>query len=254
MRFTRAQCCFSQLDEAFNLLLGDFSSSVHASPHLEDGVGIGSTQYCAPEIVKPPPSPFSFPIDIFAAGLTMLYMITAAEPYESLATSSSKVSRQPSLILKKRDSLSAKRGRSSSGAGKMVEMHMHLAKGHAWDWEEKRRLDELEDEVDGKGPIGGDRRIDRTVRLPRRPIDGVFMPDAINIPLWAVDADVHSDLPPQTYSDGYTPVQRFLLARGVVPEALRALIKQMLSPQAAARPSAKEALQLLEHIRQSPAC
>ena len=232
-------------------MLGDFSSSIFASPNLEDGVGIGSTQYCAPELVKPPPSPFSFPIDIFAAGLTLLHMITSVEPYESLATPSRSVSRTGSL--KKRNSWAARRGRASSSAGKMVEMHLHLSKGHAWEWEEKRRLDELEDEDDADVQYIVTKEVhepSRRIRLPHRPFDDLHLEESIVVPLWAtVQLRGEAALPTKTYSDGHTPVHFFLAGADIVPESVRALLKDMLSPKAADRPTAAEALQRLERSR-----
>lgn len=136
----------------------------------------------------------------------------------------------------------------------MVEMHLHLAKGHAWDWEEKRRLDELEDEADDiVGPYlhVTSNETSGSIRLPHRPMDGLEIPDSIAIPAWAIDPSVQPISPWQTYSDGHTPVQRYLTGGHVVPESLRALIKEMLSPQAAARPTAVQALNRLKRMRPS---
>ena len=179
-------------------------------------------------------------------------MLSGVEPYESLTTQSRPVSRRASL--EERHSLNARRSRASSGAGKMVEMHLHLSKGHAWEWEEKRRLDELEDaeEWQDRHTITSDpHQFPRKLSLPHRVVDNVQLQESVEIPLWAID--LPDDQPvrsKQTYSDGFTPVQYFMTARRVVPESLRTLIQQMLSPIAADRPSAREALRRLQNIEE----
>lgn len=302
--------------------MGDFSSSVFDSPALLDGIALGTTQYSPPELIKPPPSPFSFPVDIFSAGLTLLYMLTGVEPYESLAASSTRTSHgyaspaqsfTPTMnsgaggcgtptsslsrsgSLKKRASLRKKRVRTSSGAGKMVELHLHLAKGHAWEWEERRRLDELEDEgvdemvsftssngfsaptwsheaeveADETSTLRGEEAEQHyTLALPTLAFSG--LPDDLEYPTSMVIPEHLREKAPQPepveslshsrqrsrsismmYSDGFTPKQTFLDGSGTVPESLRDLIKQMLSPQAADRPSAAAALHRLEQLRQN---
>lgn len=292
------------------------------SPALLDGIALGTTQYSPPELIKPPPSPFSFPVDIFSAGLTLLYMLTGVEPYESLAASSTRSSRgyaspaqsfTPTMSsagggcctptsslsrsgsLKKRASLRKKRVRTSSGAGKMVELHLHLAKGHAWEWEERRRQDELEDEgvdemvsytsangfsaptwlheaeveADDTSTLRGeDLEQHFTLPLPTLAFSG--LPDDLEYPTSVIIPEHLREKVPQAetvelyghsrhrsrsisrvYSDGFTPKQSFFDGYGTVSEGLRDLIRQMLSPQAADRPSAAAALRRLEQLRSS---
>ncbi|KAK9894456.1 kinase-like protein [Cystobasidium minutum MCA 4210] len=125
------------IDSSFDLKLGDFSSSIFNHLDLVDGIGLGTTQYSSPEIVQMPPSPFSFPIDIFSAGLTLLFMITGVQPYESLTMASCNRSDRftpksphsprstPGNVTPTSAMSSKRKYRSSSGAGKIVELQTH---------------------------------------------------------------------------------------------------------------------------------
>lgn len=226
-----------------------------------------------------PPSPFSFPIDIFSAGLTLLYMITGVQPYESLTMASSNRSDRftpksprsprgtpgnvtPTNIASKR------KYRSSSGAGKIVELHLHLSKGHAWEWEERRRLQELEEDADeiytDKSSTPGSPVQDHEYQIQLKEFDTAMagldtrnqsveqVPSSIKIPDFLLDdlgdlAQPHK--PFQTYSDGYTPIQTFLQGSTVVPEELRNLIKSMLDPCAVGRPTSAQVLDQLRKLQ-----
>lgn len=131
---------------------------------------------------------------------------------------------------------------------------MHLSKGHAWEWEEKRRLDELEDEDDADVQYILTKEVhepSRRIRLPYRPFDDLHhLEEFIDVPPWASVQPVRkAALPTKTYSDGHTPVQSFLAGANIVPESVRVLLKDMLSPKAADRPHAAEALERLERSR-----
>lgn len=267
------------IDQSFNLKLGDFSSSLFNSPDLDDGIGLGTTQYSSPEVVRMPPSPFSFPIDIFSAGLSLLFMITGVQPYESLTMASTNRSERftPKSPRSPRGtpgnvtptSLSAKRKyRSSSGAGKMVELHVHLSKGNAWDWEERRRLQELEEDLidafteTSSSPSSPVQMCEYTVHLKEVDTSTASadlqdllvenIPDSVCVPKELLDHHGNGKYPQksmQTYSDGYTPVQTFLNGAAVVPEELRNLIKSMLDPTASSRPSATQVLKQLDALQ-----
>lgn len=73
----------------------------------DDPHGLGTPPYSPPEFVKPLPSPFSFPSDIFSLGVTLSVMLTAREPYEGLRT---------------------------------VERMLYVSRGSFFDYEERRRL------------------------------------------------------------------------------------------------------------------
>ncbi|GAA6005899.1 hypothetical protein JCM10207_007267 [Rhodosporidiobolus poonsookiae] len=71
--------------------LSDFGNSLFLPPpsspsHLlpTDPHGLGTPSYAPPEFVRPLPSPFSFPADVFSLGVTFGTWITAREPYEGL--------------------------------------------------------------------------------------------------------------------------------------------------------------------------
>lgn len=166
-------------------------------------------------------------------------------------------------------SMTKRKYRSSSGAGKMVELHVHLSKGHAWEWEERRRLQELEDNFLDDSVADQTTTPDRLTpiydfNIPLLAIDAAtvssdldakaveLLPDHVTVPEQLRDTS-NAHLPTrshrQTYSDGYTPIQYFLHGDTMVPEALRTLIKCMLDPQAAKRPTAERVLEELKALQ-----
>ncbi|KAI7938565.1 hypothetical protein MJO28_014144 [Puccinia striiformis f. sp. tritici] len=71
--------------------LSDFNrSTILSAEQSEGGMGLtdpqgtGTSVYAAPELVQPPPSPCSFPADIFALGITMYFLLTGREPYRGI--------------------------------------------------------------------------------------------------------------------------------------------------------------------------
>ena len=224
-----------------------------------------------------PPSPFSFPIDIFSAGLTLLFMITGVQPYESLTMASShkadrftpKTHRSPYTTPGSSTPTSAssrRKYRSSSGAGKLVELHVHLSKGHAWEWEERRRLQELEDDmIEAYGeqtsppdcpPLARNQTIylhdvSTSIDLTEEQMQAVeTVPRLVDVPDTLLDPPT-AKIPRQamqTYPDGYTPIQTFLHGDVIVPAALRDLIRRMLEPRAANRPNSAQVLLELKKL------
>ncbi|GAA5976034.1 hypothetical protein JCM11641_003264 [Rhodosporidiobolus odoratus] len=100
--------------------LSDFSTSLFLPPASSppsafptDPHGLGTPQYSPPEFVRPLPSSFSFPSDIFSLGVTLGTLLTAREPYEGM---------------------------------RAIERMLHVSRGNWWEWEERRRLKELERE------------------------------------------------------------------------------------------------------------
>ncbi|GAA5889420.1 hypothetical protein JCM5296_006356 [Sporobolomyces johnsonii] len=105
------------------------ASSTSASALPSDPHGLGTPSYSPPEFVRPLPSPFSYPADIFSLGITLSVLLTAREPYEGL---------------------------------RAVERMLWVGRGGWWDWEERRRLrdreemeEELEVDQDGAGSTRG---------------------------------------------------------------------------------------------------
>lgn len=96
-----------------SLFLPPPSSPAHLFP--TDPHGLGTPAYSPPEFVRPLPSPFSYPSDIFSLGLTLNALITLREPYEGV---------------------------------RAVERMVRVAEGGWWEWEEGRRLREVEGEVE----------------------------------------------------------------------------------------------------------
>ncbi|GAA95164.1 uncharacterized protein L969DRAFT_89852 [Mixia osmundae IAM 14324] len=95
----------------WSVRLSDFGASRPISrrrPLPDDPIGLGTTVYNPPELVRPPPSSFSFEADIFALGVTFNTLIVGGEPY---------------------------RGISSP-----VEQMLWVLRGGYWEWEERQRL------------------------------------------------------------------------------------------------------------------
>ena len=97
-----------QLTKDLHIRLSDFGSSllIHPSQPPTDGLGLGTLPFSPPELIDPNQC-FSFPVDIFALGATLLQCLTGREPFRGLRT---------------------------------VEMMYHVRKGGLWDWEERERL------------------------------------------------------------------------------------------------------------------
>lgn len=75
-----------------------------------DPIGLGTSSYSPPEFVRPPPSPFSFPSDVFSLGVTLSVMLSGGEPYEGMRT---------------------------------VERMVMVGRGGYYEWSERRRLGEI---------------------------------------------------------------------------------------------------------------
>ncbi|KAG8983524.1 hypothetical protein FRB90_005923, partial [Tulasnella sp. 427] len=110
------------ITSSFDVLLSDFNTAIHIpsvslSGPPNDPAGLGTPAYSPPEFNKPPPSPFSYPSDVWALGVTLMVMIVGREPYARLTS-----------------------GRGRKGNGRQ-EMKMWLSKGAYWQWEAQERLD-----------------------------------------------------------------------------------------------------------------
>lgn len=138
----------------------------------------------------------------------------------------------------------------------MVELHLHLSKGHAWEWEERRRYEEIEDSLyhetdyhdqnEYQTPPSVDAIID--VRDLGMCDAGTLaqLPSSVIIPAHLIDDCNQIPLSQASfYGDGHTPVQAYLSGKVMVSEDLRQLIEQMLRPIASQRPTAAEVLDSL---------
>ncbi|ORY89601.1 kinase-like domain-containing protein [Leucosporidium creatinivorum] len=81
-------------------------SASSSTPPPSDPLGLGTPPYSPPEFVRPPPSPFGRPSDIFSLGVTLSVLIAGHEPYEGMRT---------------------------------VERMLWVGRGGYWEWEERRR-------------------------------------------------------------------------------------------------------------------
>ncbi|BGO92344.1 hypothetical protein NBRC10512_002021 [Rhodotorula toruloides] len=96
-----------------SLFLPPPSSPAHLFP--TDPHGLGTPAYSPPEFVRALPSRFSYSSDIFSLGITLHTLITLREPHEGV---------------------------------RAVERMVRVAEGGWWEWEEGRRLREVEGEVE----------------------------------------------------------------------------------------------------------
>ena len=256
-----------------------------STPPPTDPLGLGTPAYCPPEFVRPPPSAFGFPSDIFSAGVTLSVMISGVEPY--------------------------------GGMRAVERMHM-VGKGEYYKWEERRRMGLIgTGEFDGRASLsrnsstrsarsslngstmglsnGGRLRSD-SIESTRQSGDwsrGSYNTASIASKLLAPDSiDSRQDqdtplpspttilafIPPSsptldefeaaqaafeagqdgeplyspttrvtTYSDG-TPHQYFLSGFELVDIEIRQLIRRMTNPDAASRPNAEEVYRILESL------
>ena len=150
------------------------------------------------------------------------------------------------------------RSRTSSGAGKTMELHLHLIKGHAWEWEERRRLEDLE-EVERHPPSLKPNGHAQASSLSMNALDvGDLLDSNTHIPTNPIIPSSLIDSQPvqlpdpfrQTYPTDGMPIQLFLTGTQVVPEALRRLLQEMLDPLADQRPTARTTLLTLERLQQ----
>jgi len=81
------------LSEFLDIRVADFGNACFASttptsssPQLRDGLGRGTQAYSAPELLTPP-TPYSFPVDIYSAGVTLCSVISGLEPFSKCKSS-----------------------------------------------------------------------------------------------------------------------------------------------------------------------
>ncbi len=110
------------LTRDLDVLLSDFNTAVYLPDTPNeimplDPIGLGTPVYSPPEFNRAPPSPFGYPADIWALGVTLMVAIVGREPYGRLST--------------------GKRGKGHTGQ----ELKMWLRKGAYWQWEYQERME-----------------------------------------------------------------------------------------------------------------
>ena len=58
---------------------------------LDDPLGLGTTAYAPPELVRQRPSPFGLPVDIFSLGTTLTCLLTGREPFHEVRSSAQRL-------------------------------------------------------------------------------------------------------------------------------------------------------------------
>ncbi|BGP33016.1 hypothetical protein JCM10296v2_004805 [Rhodotorula toruloides] len=181
-----------------SLFLPPPSSPAHLFP--TDPHGLGTPAYSPPEFVRALPSPFSYSSDIFSLGITLNTLITLREPYEGV---------------------------------RAVERMVRVAEGGWWEWEEGRRLREVEGEVEEGLELSRTGSI-RSTRSGRSSLRG--SPGAAR----------------RRRDDSEESVRSYLSVSGIGeqgPRDWRALAKSLLAPQEAEGAGATNDLDsLLDHM------
>lgn len=228
------------LTHQLSIKLSDFNSSIllpddSSNPDSEfiDPQGTGTSVYAAPELVRPPPSPCSFPVDVFSFGITIYFLITGREPYRGIQST--------------------------------VERMLLISRGAFWEHELAVRWRLLEQSDLGRSFSRTHPRSHLPGVSTRHPsplpssstIESLlgYKPEQIEVdrhhPTLESEenyrADCHDDTPSSLYADG-TPKIKFLDGDDIVDERIMRLIARMCSPIATDRPQIEEIIQELRSI------
>lgn len=218
-------------------------------PRLNDGIGLGTTVYCAPELVRPagPTSdePFGLPADIFALGVTLHVLLVGREPYATARTPVERmlwVARGAYWDWAERERLNAIGSRPASRpSSRPASVHSVSARSRS------RRSSLIEPVADLSALLASDDSADSADIISRHAAALALSTasdedDAFDYDPPALDLSAFHDL--QRYSD-QTPVARFLNGEAV-PEGVRVLIKRMTDPDPTCRPTAPEVCRALD--------
>ncbi|KAG9042403.1 hypothetical protein FS837_010913 [Tulasnella sp. UAMH 9824] len=226
------------ITSSFDVMLSDFNTAIHIpsvslSGPPNDPAGLGTPAYSPPEFNRPPPSPFSYPSDVWALGVTLMVMIVGREPYVRLTS-----------------------GKGRKGNGRQ-EMKMWLGKGAYWQWEAQERL-EAEEEAPlsgigiefpsierGMAELIGQEQLKKLLDDPE--------PSVKLLEVEAHDSEDEAegqDEEPRSYDDGSSPL-RYLGSRrgqrgGWVSQRIYSLLRSMCAPSPASRPVIDNAISVLE--------
>lgn len=228
-----------------------------------EGLGLGTTLYCAPELVQHPPCAFSFPADIFALGVTLHVLITGQEPYRDVRSPVEQmlwVGRGAYWAFEERQRLGMVGHRSASGSVHSNGLNNSLSSyagsrppSRVGSVRSLRSLaieqtpDQPADLYELLGTDAAPEALLRTRAALANAAAGAFMddddvPDLIDGRASPAESD--STTYGKTYSDG-SPIQYFLDGREPVPEGVRALLKRMTAPNPGDRPTASEVVNAL---------
>ncbi|KAG8900651.1 hypothetical protein FRB99_005830 [Tulasnella sp. 403] len=244
------------LTSTFDVLLSDFNTAIHLpSVSLtglpDDPAGLGTPVYSPPEFNKPPPSPFSYPADVWALGVTLMVAIVGREPYARLVS-----------------------GRRAKGGRQ--ELKMWLRKGAYWQWEDQERLDALTEDLTQPPPSASHGTFEFPATESGRYIDNIndeMLQRLLDDPK-ASSSLLELSVPPETivrgdvspttgreqesYDDG-TPTLRYLGDGGLsqdtrVSQRVLSLLRSMCSASPSSRPSIDKVVKKLErelsdHVR-----
>lgn len=213
------------LTSTFDVLLSDFNTAIHLpsssiSVPPDDPAGLGTPVYSPPEFNKPPPSPFSYPVDIWALGVSLMVAIVGREPYARL--------------------MSGRRGKGNS----RQELKMWLRKGAYWQWEDQERMDATIEDVLGTPPsagfdsedIGGNEKVGLE-QLKKLLGDADASPDLLELSISETVPGSPDEKPREEdrYDDGSDPLR--YLGGGKVSQRIYSLLRSMCSPSPASRPA-----------------
>jgi serine/threonine protein kinase len=257
-----------QLTDELDVRLADWGMSlpIVADRLPTEGLGLGTTLYCAPELVQAPPCAFSFPADIFALGVTLNVLVTGREPYRDVRSPVEQmlwVGRGAYWSYEERHRLGAIGHRSTSGSvhsglGTSLSASsrppsrvgsVRSLRSLAIDQATVSSSDPLADLSDLLGPAASPEALLKARAALANAAAGSGwelddVPDLVDGASSSAAATTPAEAYARTYSDG-SPLQYFLDGREPVPEGVRLLLKRMTSPEPADRPTAGEVLNAL---------
>lgn len=264
-----------QLSENMDAYLTDFGMSLylHRNSPPTEGLGLGTTVYNAPELVRASPHAFGFPVDVYAFGVTLNVFLTGREPYYNCRSPVEQmlwVSRGAYWEWETRRKLSeigAHHGRVASSEGRSTPGSIRSFKLYHQDGNVSvDSIDSMHNVVRASPSIGGSSRgpsaravaclladeIGSELSLVQRPISSLAAEDDSDddsgppySPSLSQDHSEQASSAFRSYSDG-SPVQYFLSGTDPVPEGILRLLQRMTCPDPAGRPTMQEVVNALQ--------